>query len=60
MPLRTIVAVLVSSLLASACVIVPVTVEGFDPECRLVVHPMELQTVQVGRGVCADIQHATV
>ena len=34
-------------LVASGCVIVPVTIDGFDPECRVVTHHMELQIVQV-------------
>jgi hypothetical protein len=42
------IAPLVAGLLTSACVVVPVTVEGYDSECRLVTHHMELKTVQVG------------
>jgi hypothetical protein len=42
------IAALVAGLLTSACVVVPVTVEGYDSECRLVTHHMELKTVQVG------------
>ena len=33
--------------LASGCVIVPVTVEGFDPDCRVATYHMELQAVQL-------------
>ena len=40
-------AALATSLLASACVIVPVTVEGFDPDCRVYTRHMELQAVQI-------------
>ena len=37
------------------CVMVPVTVEGFDPDCRVVTHHMELQPVQVSAiGRCND------
>lgn len=45
----------------SGCVVVPVTVEGFDPDCRVVTHHMELQPVQLnaigrcGDGACAAI-----
>jgi hypothetical protein len=31
--------------LASGCVVAPVTTESFDPDCRVVVHHMELQNV---------------
>ena len=34
-------------MLASGCVIVPVTIEGYDPDCRIVTRHMELQTVQM-------------
>jgi hypothetical protein len=34
------------------CVMVPVTVDGYDGRCRVVTHHMELQAVQV-----ASIQH---
>lgn len=36
-----------ASALVSGCVIVPVTVEGFDPDCRVVTRHMELKTVQI-------------
>ena len=45
----------------AGCVVVPVTVEGFDPDCRVVTHHMVLQPVQVnaigrcGDGACAAI-----
>jgi predicted small integral membrane protein len=45
---RSTIAALFAALLASACVVVPVTVEGYDSECRLVTHHMELKTVHVG------------
>lgn len=47
MTLRSTAAALAASLLASACVVVPVTVEGYDPDCRLVTHHMELKMTQV-------------
>ncbi len=49
MRLRTPTAVLAASLLASACIVVPRTEAGFDPDCRIVTHRMVLDTVQVGR-----------
>ena len=42
---------LACALLAS-CVLVPHTVHGYDPECRIAVRRMELQPVQL-----ASIQH---
>ncbi|MEO5689649.1 MAG: hypothetical protein ABIR54_20015 [Burkholderiaceae bacterium] len=47
MPLRSTAVALAASLLASGCVIVPVTVEGFDPDCRVVTRHIELQAVQI-------------
>jgi hypothetical protein len=47
MRLRSIAAVLAASLLSCACVIVPVTIESFDPDCRVVTRHMELQAVQL-------------
>ena len=50
-----------AALAVSGCVVVPVTVEGFDPDCRVVTHHMELQPVQVnaighcGDGACAAL-----
>ena len=50
-----------AALAVSGCVMVPVTVEGYDPDCRVVTHHMELQPVQVnaigrcGDGACAAI-----
>jgi predicted small integral membrane protein len=48
MTLRATVSVLAASLLLCACVIVPRTVDNYDPDCQLVTHHMELQTVQIG------------
>ena len=47
MRLRSIAAAVLSGLLASGCVIVPVTIEGYDPDCRVVTRHMELKAVQV-------------
>ncbi len=50
-----------AALSVSGCVMVPVTVEGFDPDCRVVTHHMELQPVQLqaigrcGDGYCAAL-----
>ncbi len=49
MRLRTTITVLAASLLASACIVVPRTETGFDPDCRITTHHMVLDTVQVGR-----------
>ena len=55
MTLRAPFAVLAASLLASACVVVPRTRDGYDPECEFVTHHMELETVQVARiKACGD------
>ena len=44
-----------AALATSGCVMVPVTVEGYDPDCRVVTHHMELQPVQVtAMGRCND------
>ena len=48
MTLRATAAALAASLLVSGCVVVPVTMEGYDPDCLLVTHHMELKMVQVG------------
>lgn len=54
MTLRSTAATLSASLLVSGCVIVPVTVEGYDPDCRLVTHHMELKATQVAAfGTCS-------
>ena len=49
MRLRTPAVVLAASALASACIVVPRTEVGFDPECRITTHRMVLDMVQVGR-----------
>jgi hypothetical protein len=33
--------------LTSGCVIVPVTIEGYDPDCRIATRHMELKAVQL-------------
>ena len=48
MLLRTAAAALASTL-ASGCVIVPVTMEDYDPDCRVVRRHMELQSVQLAQ-----------
>ena len=45
--LRALAGVVFSSLVVGGCVIVPVTIEGYDPDCRVVTRHMELATVQV-------------
>lgn len=45
--LRTPSAVLAACLACCGCVVVPVTVEGYDPDCRVVTHHMELRSVQL-------------
>ena len=47
MTLRATASVLAATFLACGCVIVPVTVEGFDPDCRVATYHMELQAVQL-------------
>ena len=47
MALRSVSAALLATLLVSGCVIVPATMEGYDPECQVVTHHMALQTVQL-------------
>ena len=43
----TVAAIVLTGLLASGCVIVPITIESYDPDCRVVTRHMELKTVQV-------------
>jgi hypothetical protein len=45
---RSLAIAVVACTLATGCVIVPVTVEGYDSECRVVTRHMELQAVQIG------------
>lgn len=47
MRLRTHATVLAASLLASACIVVPRTEAGYDPECRITTHRMVLDTVRM-------------
>ena len=47
MSLRATAAAVLSGLLASGCVIVPITIESYDPDCRAVTRHMELKTVQL-------------
>ena len=54
MSLRPAVTAALAGTLASACVIVPVTIVDYDPDCRLVTHHMELQAVQL-----AQINHCS-
>lgn len=49
MRLRTAATVLAASLLASACIVVPRTETGYDPDCRITTHRVVLDTVQIGR-----------
>ena len=49
MPSRPVLAALAAGLLATGCVIVPVTIESYDPDCRYVTHHMELQPVQIAQ-----------
>ncbi len=43
----TAAAILLTGLLASGCVIVPITIESYDPDCRVATRHMELKAVQV-------------
>lgn len=49
------------SVLLAGCVMVPVRVAGYDPECRVMTHHMELQPMQLqnigrcGDGYCAAL-----
>jgi len=55
MPRRAALAVVVASMASSACVVVPVTVDNYDPDCGVVTHHMVLQAVQVGAiGSCGN------
>ena len=47
MPLRSLVPIVLAGALASGCVIVPRTREGYDPDCQFVTHSMELEAVKV-------------
>ena len=54
MSLRAAVTAALASTLASACVIVPVTISDYDAGCQVVTHHMELQAVQI-----AEINHCS-
>ena len=54
MSLRPALATVSASLLASGCVVVPVTTSDYDPDCQVVRHHMELQAVQL-----AEINHCS-
>jgi hypothetical protein len=49
MPYRAPVTVLVASAFLAGCIVVPRTVDGYDPDCRIATHHMELDIVQLGR-----------
>jgi hypothetical protein len=48
------IAAILACLAVAGCVVVPVTVEGYDGRCQVVTHHMELQAVQV-----AEINHCS-
>ena len=63
MRLRTTLSAVLASLLASACVVVPVTItEGDSPDCPFVTHHMELKTIQLSELKACDsrIQYANI
>jgi hypothetical protein len=45
--LHRLAAIIAAALLLTACVIVPVTVDAYDPACRTVARQMTLQPVQL-------------
>jgi len=49
MPPRSVLAASAAGVLAAGCVIVPVDVAGYDPDCRYVTHHIELQAVQIAQ-----------
>ena len=53
---RSLVPVVLASLLASGCVIVPRTREGYDPDCQFVTHSMEVEAVQVAEFRTCGVQ----
>jgi hypothetical protein len=55
-PGSSLIPVILAGVLASGCVIVPRTREGYDPECRFVTHSMELQAVQVSGFKACGVQ----
>ncbi len=47
--------------LLSACVVVPRTVERYDPDCRIIARHMDLETVQIGYiAGCSNLGCATL
>jgi len=53
MKLTRLVPALAAGLLASGCVVVPITRDSYDDDCKVATHHMELTTVQVKEvGVC--------
>ena len=40
-------AVVFAGALSSGCVVVPITIEDYDPDCRIVTRHMELKSVQL-------------
>ena len=56
MSLRSLVPILLAGALASGCVIVPRTREGYDPDCQFVTHSMELEAVQVSEFMACGAQ----
>ena len=47
---RSLALVVCAGLVVSGCVVVPVTTDSFDPDCRVVTHQMELRTVNLMQG----------
>ena len=54
MSLRSATTAVLASVLASACVVVPVTTDNYDVDCQVVTHHMELQALQL-----AEINHCS-
>jgi len=46
---RSAATALVAGLLGAGCVIVPVQMEAYDPDCQIVTHHIELQPVVLGQ-----------
>ena len=44
-------AAVLGCMLLSSCVVVPVTVVGYDPDCRIVTHHMELKTLHADMSI---------
>jgi hypothetical protein len=54
MRLRCASSAIAAGLLGAGCVIVPVQIEGYDPDCQVLTHHIELQPVVLGQ-----IQHCS-